>query len=516
MLTLTRGRARVLLVGGAAVLGTVIGTSCRGVWKDVGDTIVDVAQYCREHPEECEKGTPVPPAAPTPIMISTPTPAAAPYCMNLPKGDCTPCLDETSKRGRYRLVTEPCSALPSPTLTTMPPAPTPTPTMEPNLPARFCDRMKNDCDCVVCVDRVPGGSNPRLCNWYYVECVTPTPSPTPTVMPTATPTVVPTSTPPPIRNEVCVEGNRLRSTLGDWTPPPVPVPVRKTGPCPQFTVEVGPDRNGVIGCQLTYTKAPGEQGRTPAEGAQVALANGHVVIDVDGMIRDVDNGASRGGDAYIRTVADGHIVPRPDGLGDWDGAFAWPIPCPAMPTPAPMPMPTRPTPAPTPVAGCDVVERVGHWMAPGNKAHSWHPDGDHIRAVIDSTIRSDAGICDEDHHEDWLRCGQKHHDPDYNKKSSAFIWSFTGIIQDLGPNTDDDDTTCSTRDGVFPMGSPQCTGSWENSAQRIVIADQGACVTVTVCIPPDARTPEGCRIPARYGRVCDTRTFKFPEGGKCD
>lgn len=184
-------------------------------------------------------------------------------------------------------------------------------------------------------------------------------------------------------------------------------------------------------------------------------------------------------------------------------------------TPLPAPPPDIPTPtAPTPSPSCDVVERVNHWMAPGNKAHGHHPEGDLLRAVIDSTIRSDAGICDTDHAEDWKRCGFRHHDADFRKRRYAFSWKFVGIVEDLGPNTDDDDDTCSTRDGKYPLDSPKCTSSWENSAQRVILAERGACVTVTVCIPDDARTPDGCRITAQGGG-CGTRTFRFPEGGDC-
>ncbi len=361
-----------------------------------------------------------------------------------------------------------------------------------------------DCDCWYFNGRT--GHLDR--GWRFATCA-PTASPAPTLTvanepptstppaPVVTPTRVantPTPTPAPlptIRNEPCATGSGplwLGSTHGDWTPPPDPVPVRKTGPCPRFTVEVGPDRNHVTGCTVTWTKRAGEQGRTPAEGAQVSLANGHVVIDTDGMSRDLDNGVPTGGDAYGRTVRDGQLVPRADGLAWWDGAAAHPIPCPTIATPVPPP------------PGCDAVEGVNHWMAPGNKAHSHHPEGDLVRAVIDSTIRSDAGICDRDHAEDWKRCGEQAHDPDYNKRASAFAWKFSDNVQDRGPNTDEDDKT---------------NEPWENSAQRIILAAPGTCVTVTVCIPEGARTPNGCRITAQGGG-CGTRKFRFPEGGDCE
>ncbi len=324
----------------------------------------------------------------------------------------------------------------------------------------------------------PGQETPRPRVESPTEA-TPTPNPEPRIEPTTTPipTLAPTETPRPSASPVPTQAPKPQLCalkVYPWldpAPPSQPVPVKKNGPCPQFTTEVGPDRNGQMGCQITWIKRSGEQGRTPAEGMQVALSNGHTVIDTDGMERDVDNGIRLGKDAYFRPVSNGQLE-LPSDRPWWDGWAAHPIWCSAtIPTPTP-------GPTPIPPQGCEIVERTFHFMAPGNKCHG----GDAGHCVVDSTIRP---ICDRDHMENWNGiCGGRDHDPDYGNPNNAFLWNIEGA-DDLGPNP-------------------------SNAAQRIISGASGAHVKVQVCIPPNAQTPDGCLITPTGGGGCGVREFDLP------
>jgi hypothetical protein len=180
-------------------------------------------------------------------------------------------------------------------------------------------------------------------------------------------------------------------------------------------------------------------------------------------------------DAWGRKIINGEIkIPIHEGAEEKFWA-QW-----AACDPLPLPTPT-PTPGPTPIPpseDCKVVEELEHWMAPGDHCHA----GDSLYCTVDSTIRP---ICDMDHMENWNTiCGGKFHDPDYEDPRNAFIWTVEGAM-DLGPNP-------------------------SNAAQRIISGASGDKVKITVCIPKDAKTPEGCRITARNGNGCGTREFTLP------
>lgn len=314
--------------------------------------------------------------------------------------------------------------------------------------------------------------------------VTPSPSPTPQVTPTSpppAPTATPTATVP------ATQGGDFRSiTSPPWlvpNPPLNPVPVLGVpgAGCPSGFRRVGPDRNGRLGCVIDWTCAPGTNGRSPAEGANISLTGGHVIIDPsDGMVRDVDNGKRDGEDAWGRKVQDGVII-----IPIWEGReekfWAQWSACDPLPY-TPTPTPTSNMPTPIPSTSCEVVEKTFHFMAPGNKCHG----GGASHCVVDSTIRP---ICDRDHMENWNGiCGGRDHDPDYGNPQNAFIWNIEGA-EDLGPNP-------------------------ENAAQRIIRGEPGAHVKVQVCIPPNAKTPDGCVITPTGGGGCGVREFDLPSRGE--
>lgn len=369
------------------------------------------------------------------------------------------------------------------------------------------------------------GSRLCWCGTPVPPYVTPTATPTstPTSTPTVPPTVAPTSTPTPEPTAAPID---LTVCLRRDEVPAGPVPVFTGRPCRirDGFLPVWDPGTATDGCIRNWRCADGNQEFQPIVKIGDSLRWG----GPNGVHRCNDGEAPGPGyicdagrppqEAYGRNMDGNGNILVPDGVDrdtPWSRAgICKPVWCEAPPPVPPVPT-AGPTPSGPPPTGCDVVERVNHWMAPGNKAHGWNPQGDLIRGVIDSTIRSDAGICDLDHVEDWERCGRRHHDADFRKRRYAFHWIFSGIVEDQGPNTDDDDNTCSTRDGKFPLISPECSSSWENSAQRVILAERGACVKVTVCIPDGARTPDGCRITAQGGG-CGTRKFLFPEGGDCE
>lgn len=309
----------------------------------------------------------------------------------------------------------------------------------------------------------------------------PTPEPTKTPAPSASPT--PSSTPPSPTPFPTQQSIRMLPQ-SPWTapqPPSFSIPAWTQGQpaCKPPMSPVGPDRNGRIGCTVAWTCAPGTNGRSPAEVAQVGLTGGHVILDpTDGLIRDVDNGLSCGTDAWGRRVCDG-IVMKEWWEGKEEKWWARISACDplSLETPSPTPKPRTPT-VPT---SCQPVESQDHWMAPGNHCHAWKWDGSQIRCLVDSTIRP---ICDEDHQENWQGlCGFRTHDSDYSKPEGAMNWKFVGAI-DLGPNE-------------------------ENSAQRWILGWPGDLVKVTVCIPPGMKTPDGCLI-RNQGGGCGTREFILP------
>lgn len=178
-----------------------------------------------------------------------------------------------------------------------------------------------------------------------------------------------------------------------------------------------------------------------------------------------------------------------------------PTPLPATPTPSPSPSPSPvatvtptslpSTPTAPPQSACTAVETTPHTMAPGNHCHAWRFDGGEVRCLVDSTIRP---ICDTDHMDNWNTfCGKRTHDPDYNRPEGSMDWHISGA-DDLGSN-------CANPN----MPGTHC----ENSAQRWIRGARGAQVSVTVCIPANKRTPDGCLI-IRQGDGCGSRVFHLP------
>lgn len=355
----------------------------------------------------------------------------------------------------------------------VPPRPTPTPTPIvtpvpteapcPEGTARFCQPSSGQCWCLP----LPGATN--------------TPVVTPTVTVTPAPTVAPTATPDPTPQ--CVE-----------PPPAPPTPVSLAYPgrtCPRGFEELAFDassRFGPPGHVLCAVKSECEHdGHSACFGLRdrprwrlgYDMNQGHNTLRKyrdKWLAYDEGRGCK---DAYGRSVSGddcSQIYPHGDPWGHAD--MAEPFKCPeATPTPAP-------TPIGTPVVGCAVVEGLEHWMAPGDHCHKFELEMGRIRCQVDSTIRP---ICDfPDHAENWNSiCGQRTHDPNYESADYAQAWTISGA-EDLGPDR-------------------------KNSAQRWIIGEPGEEVMVTVCIRPDAVTPDGCRI-TRRGDGCGSRMFRLPTG----
>lgn len=309
---------------------------------------------------------------------------------------------------------------------------------------------------------------------------TATPTPTPTAAPTATvPTATPAPPPPP-----CV------------TPPPAdrPVPLQRAsnGRCPRGWETVD-------GAWCVVASECREHGHSACFGDRdnyawavwYAQRQGHWTVTSSGYACDGGRGWY---DAFARVwrlngdcstgAPDGpptYGLRDPEGQGN-DGpgyiGVSHAVTCDQIPTPPPTPVGPTPTPNPS----CAPVEALEHWMAPGNSCHAWQPEADgRIRCLVDSTIRP---ICDRDHPENWDSfCGQRDHDPPYDRAEGAQLWTITGA-EDSGPSD-------------------------SNYAQRWLRGWPGAQVSVTVCIRPDARTPDGCRIPRR-GDGCGSRLFELP------
>lgn len=311
-------------------------------------------------------------------------------------------------------------------------------------------------------------------------CVTPVPTRTPTAVPTDVPTAPPTPTPTP----VCAP-----------RPGPTPVTLAWINRCPRYMEPLHFEGEGLV---------------TPPEGIKYCgLAQGegnhrtawrigyHMARLHEGQFRLAKMGnalvmeelGSRPGcvDAYGRWFPNcAEIYPSgppeyyPHGeRGVYEVAgYHYPTLCEDLP-PAPRPTPTLGPP----VVGCAVVEEMAHFMAPGNSCHAWQKEGGQIRCLVDSTIRP---ICDLAHLDNWnTMCGGRSHDPDYDSPSGAQIWTIEGA-EDRGPHS-------------------------SNSAQRWIVGPPGGQVKVTVCIRPDAKTPDGCRI-TRRGDGCGVREFILPAG----
>lgn len=315
----------------------------------------------------------------------------------------------------------------------------------------------------------------------------PTATPTSTTAPTATPTAVPTAAPP------CFEA-----------PPPPSVPVSLAFPgssCPRGFERIESDAS-VSGSVLCVVKSQCDRdgsagcrepsGRTvvrPAWKLGYDLNAGHRVLQRFGDAWLAFDGGRGCTDAYGRHFPESggcqNLYVHPEGpTAPWSyNGFALPLLC-----PDPIPAPT-PDPPPT-TASCEAVERVEHFMAPGDHCHAWNKMADgRIRCLVDSTVRP---ICDLDHMYNWVGvCGRRFHDPDYSSPDGAQDWIIEGA-EDDGPNQN-------------------------NYAQRHIVGRPGASVRVTVCLKSDAVTPDGCRITPRGQAGCGSRpepdkTFILPSG----
>jgi hypothetical protein len=331
--------------------------------------------------------------------------------------------------------------------------------------------------------------------------LTPVPSEIPPVFPTPTPTAVPPSPtvtpgavtpapsptlPPPVGRH---PGQACMLDGPPWlNPAPPSSPVKaEQAVCPKGfrAIDYTDSRSGRFrrACIVDWQCAAGTNGRSLAEGASISIP-GHIRLDDAGYVTDVDNGAACGGDAWGRKVCDGVLAPPPIWEGKeekwWAQAAACDPPkCEVAPTPAPTPVGPRPTPN----TSCAPVEAIEHWIVGGGGCHAHSPTGDgRIKCVLDSTVRP---ICDDSHADNWNSfCGQRTHDPDYDSPAGAQLWTIDGA-EDRGPNP-------------------------ANSAQRIIVGSPGAEVHVTVCLRPDARTVDGCRIPIR-GDACNRTVWNLPQ-----
>ncbi len=320
--------------------------------------------------------------------------------------------------------------------------------------------------------------------WCLPNMPTATPAITPTVAPAATVTPTPAPTPTAIPVPQCFEA----------APPPTgPVSLAFRGTsCPRGFERLAYDITGPPGHVLCAVRSQCEHdghaacfatGDKPAWRIAYDISAGHKKLLQYGdkwLAHDDGRGCA---DAYGRFFPDRHgcmvLYEHPEGpTAPWSFlGLAEPYKCPdATPTPAP-------TPTGPPSTSCAVVESTEHWMAPGQSCHQWEHDMGRIRCLVDSTIRP---ICDLDHQENWDGiCGRRQHDPDYDSPEGAQAWIVSGA-EDLGPHH-------------------------KNSAQRWIIGEPGAEVGVTVCIRPDAVTPDGCRI-TRRGDGCGSRLFRLPNG----
>jgi hypothetical protein len=319
-----------------------------------------------------------------------------------------------------------------------------------------------------------------------VVAVTPTPTasrPPVVIEPTPTPTLqgaTATPTPTPAGSEPSPTPTPVPPVAGCVPKPPAsPVTLIYRGGCPRHMEPLAFEGEGNVPPTGACAVRAGEgNGRTSWRLGYGLGRQGMKLENFEGVWLQWDSG--RGcTDAYGRHFPDCQTLyqhPEPDAEFSW-GGYTRPMFCDQMPTPT-----VPPTATPTPGQGCAAVEALEHFMAPGNSCHAWHRDGGQIRCLVDSTIRP---ICDTDHLENWTTfCGGRTHDPDYNNPAEAMVWMIDGA-EDRGP-------------------SPA------NSAQRWIVGNPGAQVSVMVCIRPDARTPDRCRI-TRRGDGCGVRLFRLPE-----
>lgn len=312
---------------------------------------------------------------------------------------------------------------------------------------------------------------------------TPTTKPTFTLTPTNTPLPLPTVTPSPRG-----PGQACMLAGPPWlkpAPPAEPVKVEQAQ-CPKGfrTIDYTEPNSSRFrrACVVDWVCAQGTNGRSLAENAAISIP-GSIRLDSDGFVRDMDNNAPCGGDAWGRKVCNGLLAPPPQWEGKeekWWAAAAACDPPRCSEIPEVTPEPQRP-----PNTSCEPVEALEHWIVGGGHCHAWKPLADGlIRCTLDSTVRP---ICDLDHLDNWNSfCGQRTHDPNYDSPEGAQLWFIDGA-EDRGPNP-------------------------ENSAQRVIVGPPGGSVTISVCLRGDARTADGCRIPTR-GNACNTTTWNLPTLG---
>lgn len=347
--------------------------------RTVGTVVMDLEQYCREHPEECGKATPRPAPTATPVLPTT-------YC-NLDKTcDCYVCIDSAQ-------------------------------------------------------DRIGLGFGAPCLHPAYRACAAPTPTVTPAATPAPTATATPAATlpPPPAIDPWCVDlstvpeapvpifsgiSQHCRRADGfveitapdgvtgcqrDWDCADGNDSFRP-GPRTQYSLSHG-GPEGVHRCDLGEGPGPGficDAGRRAMEAWHRQMLEG-------------------GGIHQPGPEKDGYI-PKP-----WESTGACrPRLCASTPTPQP-PIAT-PTP-PVTASECAVaIAANGHFLVGGGGAHAWHPiEGGLVRVVLDTTWRP---ICDLDHMENWNNpaiCGKCSHDPDYTVPEGAQLWTVEGA-EDRGWN----------------------------------------------------------------------------------
>lgn len=361
------------------------------------------------------------------------------------------------------------------------PTPIPAPTVTPCPDGSVPSGQVNTCAPVATPTPCPPGQH--IADYRGLICVPDEPMPTSTPVPAATLTPVSTPTPEPTPVPQCVAAP---------DPPASPVSLAFRGGCPRGFERLAYDISGPGGTVLCAVKSTCDQdghaacfadGDRPAWRIGFDIDHGHRKLLQYGdkwLAHDDGRGCV---DAYGRFFPDSggclKLYEHPEGP-----SAAWTHDGMAMPFKCPTPTPTPgPTPVGTPSTSCAPVESTEHWMAPGDHCHLWERDMGRIRCLVDSTIRP---ICDHDHQENWDGvCGKRFHDPDYDSEAGAQTWAISGA-EDLGPHR-------------------------KNSAQRWMVGEPGAEVGVTVCIRPDAVTPDGCKI-TRRGDGCGSRIFRLPTG----
>ena len=348
----------------------------------------------------------------------------------------------------------------------------------PRPPGRICDERspgkKHDCDCWWLV----------ASKWEHHACPsTPTPAPRPT--PDGTPAATPTPSPAPVQTATpgpTPTPAPPAPTPGTCVPKPgsEPVTLIYRGACPRYMEPLDFAGEGNVPASGACAVKAGEENRRTAWRLGYGLGRQGMLLEQFGAVwlqHDPGRGCT---DAYGRHFPDCKtLYEHPEGETapyTW-GGYVVPTFCGTEPTPTPTPLPTAQP------GDCRAVESTPHWMAPGNKCHAFRMDGGEVRCLVDSTIRP---ICDTDHRENWdTLCGRRTHDPDFSRPDGSMEWFVSGA-DDLGPSD-------------------------ENSAQRWIRGAPGAEVSVTVCIPANKRTPDGCLI-IRRGDGCGSRVFNLPEG----